>query len=187
MDRMKLLVLAFGGLFIAACGGSDAAETSTVSGAATPTSAATLTAASSPSPAATAPASATAQPSSTPVTSPTTEPTKPVPTAANTQAAQPATPAPVQPTATPVPQGAPASVTVSAEAIVFSPATVTIRAGGKVTWVWANKTYHNVSGPGFASEVSNTGPFSTAFANPGTYAYACEIHPDTMRGTVIVQ
>lgn len=76
---------------------------------------------------------------------------------------------------------------MSLEAIVFSPAAVTIRAGGSVTWVWANRTYHNVSGQGFSSETMNTGPFSHTFASPGTYAYSCEVHPETMRGTVIVQ
>lgn len=192
MDRMKLLSVALGGLLLAACGGSDAAKTSAVSGGTTPTSVATSTAAApSPSPSATVPATttaaATAQPSATPVPSPTAEPTRPAPPAVNTPVPLPATPVPPAPTATPVPQGAPASVTVSAEAIVFSPATVTIRAGGSVTWVWASKTYHTVTGQGFASDTTNTGPYSRAFPSPGTYAYSCEVHPDTMRGTVSVQ
>ena len=57
-----------------------------------------------------------------------------------------------------------------------------------VTWAWAVKQFHNIAVDGFGpSETTNTGPFSLSFGTPGAYSYHCEIHPATMKGTVIVQ
>lgn len=77
---------------------------------------------------------------------------------------------------------------MSAEALTFGPAVVTIRAGGAVTWVWGARQFHNVTIDGFApSATTDTGPFSQTFGSPGTYGYRCDIHPATMTGTVVVQ
>lgn len=70
----------------------------------------------------------------------------------------------------------------------FSPAEVTITAGASVTWT-VNGGTHTVSG----SFASSPGPLragqthTATFATAGTFAYRCEIHPDSMKGTVVVR
>lgn len=39
----------------------------------------------------------------------------------------------------------------------------------------------------FKSETQGEGKFSHTFADAGSYAYKCLIHPDSMKGTVQVQ
>ncbi len=81
--------------------------------------------------------------------------------------------------------------TVTIQTFAFAPATLTINAGDTVTWQNADPTAHtstsNVPGqfdtaaiaPGAASR-------PIAFAQAGTFAYHCAIHPGMM-GTIIVQ
>lgn len=78
----------------------------------------------------------------------------------------------------------------------FSQLSVTIAAGGTVTWTWncSPCNQHNVSstaGPvsfrsGNPTSVDGT-MFSFMFTTPGTYDYQCEVHAPGMHGTVIVQ
>jgi plastocyanin len=72
----------------------------------------------------------------------------------------------------------------------FAPDPLTIGAGGTVTWTNQDRANHDVTGSngpaGFASpEIEQGETWSFTFAEPGTYAYICVLHPE-MRGTVIV-
>lgn len=86
-----------------------------------------------------------------------------------------------------------AGVTVG-PGISYSPTSVTIAAGGTVTWTWASGSIaHNVewlTGPGTlpaSSAVQTTGTYQVTFTTPGTYTYDCVIHGAAMSGSVIVK
>ena len=85
-------------------------------------------------------------------------------------------------------QAAPATATVVAPAIVFSPGTVDVKAGGSVTWTIA-AIHHTVhfSTAGAPPDVDTlmNASMSRVFPTNGTYAYQCTIHP-SMTGTVRV-
>lgn len=73
----------------------------------------------------------------------------------------------------------------------FSPATLTVRAGARVTWTNRDDEPHTVTSSGnpraFASGALDTdGMFSFTFDKPGTYPYYCAIHPH-MTGVIIVK
>jgi plastocyanin len=73
----------------------------------------------------------------------------------------------------------------------FSPATLTVTAGTKVTWTNHDDIPHTVvSGDDprlFKSPPLDTDDaYSFVFAKPGTYQYFCSIHPK-MIGTIIVK
>jgi plastocyanin len=71
----------------------------------------------------------------------------------------------------------------------FSPATLTVPAGTKVTWTNHDDMAHNVvsSEQKFKSKVLDTDDsFSTTFTEPGTYQYFCGLHPK-MVGKIIVE
>lgn len=68
---------------------------------------------------------------------------------------------------------------------VFAPAAVAVPPGTTVTWRWQGANEHNVYGDGFASPLQTDGTFAHTFAQPGTYAYRCTLHP-FMRGEVVV-
>lgn len=201
VKTLATVVIGIGALALVACGGSDSkSSAANTPPSITPSASASVSVTTGSSPAATSP-EASPSPSRTvaaTVESTATTTTAETPTPGNSPISQPATSVPatavpptaVPPTAVPPtqPAGAPASATVNANAQTFSPIGVTIRAGGTVTWVWAVKQFHNIVVDGFApSETTNTGPFSQAFAGAGSYSYHCEVHPDTMRGTVTVQ
>lgn len=100
------------------------------------------------------------------------------------------TPAPAPaPAAMPQAAGAadasPATVTIADYA--YSPGTLTVAAGTRVTWSNADGSNHFVT---FADQGSDRlaqgASYSRSFSQPGEYAYACSIHP-SMTGKVIVQ
>ncbi len=71
----------------------------------------------------------------------------------------------------------------------FTPASLTVPAGTKVTWINHDDVPHNVvsTDKKFASPVLDTDEqFSYEFKDPGAYGYYCSIHPK-MTGKVIVQ
>jgi len=68
----------------------------------------------------------------------------------------------------------------------FEPGTVSVGVGDAVTWVWEGDAQHNVVGDGFESDDQSSGSFRHAFDEPGTYQYACTLHPG-MQGDVIVE
>jgi len=76
----------------------------------------------------------------------------------------------------------------------FSPKTVRVARGGKVTWVWRGENDHNVrfrkapagSKRPKGSSTQSSGRFSRTFRKRGTYRYVCTIHEDLgMRGRVV--
>ena len=72
---------------------------------------------------------------------------------------------------------------------MFSPNSLTVKAGSAVTWVNKDDEPHSVvSDTGlFRSGALDTNEtFSFKFATPGTYHFTCAIHP-RMVGTIIVQ
>ncbi len=72
----------------------------------------------------------------------------------------------------------------------FTPRTLTVKAGTKVTWVNSDDVPHllvNTEGRFKQSSILDTDQrFSVTFAKPGTYNYFCSLHP-MMTGTVTVQ
>ncbi len=90
---------------------------------------------------------------------------------------------------------------VTIQNFAFVPATLTVKAGTKVTWTNNDTTVHDVTstnGPSvtaattslFASGTLNQGDsFSFTFSKPGTYYYECTIHAAmaTMHAKVVVK
>ncbi|MBW3657059.1 MAG: cupredoxin domain-containing protein [Actinobacteria bacterium] len=70
----------------------------------------------------------------------------------------------------------------------YEPATLRIDPGDEVTWTWASTKAHTVTSDTglFDSGQRSGGSFSWPFPDPGTYAYHCQLHPSTMRGTIQV-
>ena len=85
------------------------------------------------------------------------------------------------------------SAKVTMKDIQFNPTTVTVKAGGTVTWTNDETVNHDVTkkgGPGkdFKSGTGNIGQGKTykqTFTTPGTVSYVCTIHPG-MAGKVVV-
>src|SRR5262249_27784003 len=71
----------------------------------------------------------------------------------------------------------------------FSPATLTVAAGTRVTWTNRDPDTHSVESDdkGFPSSpmLDTGGKYSYTFTSPGTYAYHCAVHA-SMRGKVVV-
>ncbi len=83
---------------------------------------------------------------------------------------------------------APAQVEVVIDERVYVPAEVEIGLGATVTWRNGDALLHSVWFDGSADKgwVREGETFERAFADPGTYAYHCVIHPVSMSGTVTV-
>ena len=78
---------------------------------------------------------------------------------------------------------------VIARDFMFAPLTVTIAAGTTVTWTNHDDEPHTVvsdSGLFRSGALDTNESFSFKFDKPGTYHYACSIHP-RMVGTVVVR
>jgi len=74
---------------------------------------------------------------------------------------------------------------------MFSPMSVTIKAGQTIEWHNDGNVAHTVtetSSPRtFASADVNPGQsYTQTFDKAGTYNYVCSIHPDRMHGTIVV-
>ncbi len=187
------------GAGLAACGGSSSDGEATATPADLPL--ATTTAAPTRAGGGATPISVEVTPSATPTAPATAETPSPTPTAAVTNPPAtnpPATnPPPTQlpPTPTPPPASSnPLSATIGASGggarFFWVPANVTIAPGGTVTWTWSEPVQpHNVSGGNFAlsTDPKKADTVSFTFAAAGVYTFVCDIHPDTMRGTVTVQ
>jgi plastocyanin len=120
----------------------------------------------------------------TPTAAPTATPTAtPTPTTAPT-----ATPT-ANPTPTPTPTTASSSGnSVSIMNFSFSPNSLTVKVGTKVTWTNHDSVTHTVTANqgAFNSPVLPGSSFSFTFTKAGTYAYHCMIHP-YMMATIVVQ
>jgi plastocyanin len=99
--------------------------------------------------------------------------------------------APATPPATP-PPAAPSTATVDAGDHAFSPSTVTIAAGGTVTWRMVDDE-HDITWTGPAPAGGNIPKtdegvsVSRTFSTPGTYTYRCARHESKGKtGTVVV-
>jgi amicyanin len=71
----------------------------------------------------------------------------------------------------------------------FTPKSLSVKAGGTVTWVNHDDIPHNIvsTEKKFSSPVLDTDQnFSFTFRDPGSYPYYCKIHP-MMTGTVVVE
>jgi plastocyanin len=96
------------------------------------------------------------------------------------------------PTPPPTNPGPPLAATVTTPGETFSPAAVTIRTGGTVTWQFTGSTRHNVTFNGNAPTGGNIpdtdagGSAQRTFATAGTYNYTCTRHSG-MNGSVTVQ
>ncbi|HEX2097290.1 MAG TPA: cupredoxin family copper-binding protein [Solirubrobacterales bacterium] len=77
---------------------------------------------------------------------------------------------------------------VEIDGFAYEPATVTVEAGGKVTWINRDAEGHTATlddGSFDSGDIAEGKLASQAFKQPGSFAYHCEIHPE-MTGTVEV-
>lgn len=70
----------------------------------------------------------------------------------------------------------------------YEPPELRIEPGDSVTWTWASTKAHTVTSDTghFDSGQRSSGTFTHRFQDAGTYAYRCQLHPSTMKGTVQV-
>ena len=78
--------------------------------------------------------------------------------------------------------------TVVLKSIRFHPATLSIRRGDSVRWLWRDGGIkHNVTFHRFHSRTQGGGSYTVRFAHAGTFAYRCTIHvAEGMRGKIVV-
>jgi plastocyanin len=106
----------------------------------------------------------------------------------NPAGTDPASAAPAEGTAA-APEAAPDQVVI--DNFAYQPATLTVKAGTKVTWVNRDDVPHTATSTArpkrFDSRTLDTDDqFSHVFTAPGTYEYFCAVHPN-MTGRVIVK
>ena len=79
--------------------------------------------------------------------------------------------------------------TVEIKSFSFQPASITVPAGGTVTWINRDPVAHTVTADdgSFKSPriAGNGGKFERTFSEPGTYKYHCTPHP-SMKGEIVV-
>ena len=109
---------------------------------------------------------------------------------ATTPTAAPTATLTTNPTPTPTPTTATSSSgnSVSIMNFSFSPNSLTVKVGTKVTWTNHDSVTHTVTADqgAFNSPVSAGSSFSFTFTKAGTFAYHCMIHP-SMTATIVVQ
>jgi amicyanin len=80
--------------------------------------------------------------------------------------------------------------TVTIKNFSFTPASLTVKVGTKVTFINQDSTPHTATSQGgstiHSATLSKGQSYTVTFTKPGTYNYICSIHP-SMKGTVIVQ
>ena len=82
-----------------------------------------------------------------------------------------------------------ADAEVTVDNFTFSPQTLTIKAGTKVTWTNRDDIPHTVTSTtkAFKSPALDTDDsYSFTFTTAGSYEYFCSLHPH-MTGTIVVQ
>jgi plastocyanin len=83
-----------------------------------------------------------------------------------------------------------ATKTVAVKDNFFSPKSISISKGTKVTWKWRGTAFHNVTvkkGPQkFHSKTISSGSYSHTFKTAGTYTLVCTVHLPNMKMTVKV-
>jgi plastocyanin len=115
------------------------------------------------------------------------------PTAAPTATPTPTTAPTATPTANSTPTPTPTTASSSGNSVSimnfsFSPNSLTVKVGTKVTWTNHDSVTHTVTANqgAFNSPVLPGNSFSFTFTKAGTYAYHCMIHP-YMMATIVVQ
>ncbi|WP_457105928.1 cupredoxin domain-containing protein [Methylobacterium sp. P5_C11] len=91
--------------------------------------------------------------------------------------------------ANPAMAGPAQDLVVRIDNFTFSPETITVAPGAKVTWINGDDIPHTVVSPSgqFRSKTLDTEDrFSFAFAAKGEYPYFCSLHPH-MTGKVVVR
>ena len=86
--------------------------------------------------------------------------------------------------------GAGSGAVVTIKKLAYQPPRVEVRTGQTVTWRFEDApTPHTVTAAdhSFDSGTMTSGEFNHAFDKPGTYNYNCTVHPQQMRGTVVVR
>jgi amicyanin len=86
--------------------------------------------------------------------------------------------------------GTTAGPTVTIKNFSFSPKTLNVKVGTKVTFVQEDSIPHTATGSGAADFINSPTlakgqSYSVTFTKAGTYPYICSIHP-YMHGTVVV-
>lgn len=78
--------------------------------------------------------------------------------------------------------------TVILQNIRFHPATLSIRRGDSVRWVWEDgRREHNVTFHGAHSRTMAHGSYTLRFTRSGSFDYRCTIHAsEGMRGKIVV-
>ena len=72
----------------------------------------------------------------------------------------------------------------------FQPARIVVPAGTTVRWMNFGRHHHTIASDTDlwdSGELSPGGRYTHTFTERGTYPYHCTIHPDEMRGEVVVQ
>ncbi len=71
----------------------------------------------------------------------------------------------------------------------FRPATLSIRRGESVRWVWEDAaTEHNVTFRAFHSRTMAGGSYTVRFTQAGTFDYNCTLHvSEGMKGKIVVR
>jgi len=79
--------------------------------------------------------------------------------------------------------------TIEIRDFMFSPPTLTVRAGEKITWINRDDEPHTVVSVGKnfqkSSALDTDQEFTITAVAPGTYEYFCSVHPK-MTGTIVV-
>ncbi len=89
--------------------------------------------------------------------------------------------------------GAHASATkrVKVGDLFFKKSKITIQSGDKVRWTWVGEFPHDVTvtkGPRkFHSKTKTSGTYTKTVRKRGTYRYICTVHPDDMKGKIVVE
>ncbi len=89
---------------------------------------------------------------------------------------------PMSPSDTGAPAAPVAGSAVAIQNFAFSPATLKVKVGARVTWTNQDTDAHTVTssgsgGPLHSAALATHATYSYTFTKPGTYAYLCTIHP----------
>jgi plastocyanin len=79
--------------------------------------------------------------------------------------------------------------TIVVKSFMFTPMSMKVKAGTKVTWMNRDEEPHTIAsddGSFRSSALDTDESFSHEFDKPGTYHYTCTIHP-RMVGTIVVE
>lgn len=81
------------------------------------------------------------------------------------------------------------TVVVTVKNIAFSPSSITVKVGQKVTWKFEDGGVpHDVVGDGgLKSDLLSSGSYAHTFTKAGIYRYSCTVHASMMHGTVTVR